>query len=218
MEPQDFQSFFKERLRDRGISLRRASEITGIPLNYLESLASGEIEKLPPWPYLRGYLMRLGRVLDFDPQPWEKEFKEKQAVKTAGPQDKLPQNRFAIKATTKRLWLALGVLVALGYLGFRFYSILGKPQLNVVYPGEPLISVNEETITVWGFSNGDKVFVNRDEVAIGKDRKWQKRIQLQPGLNTVEVSAKKLLGGETKILRQVVYEALSPRTATSTLP
>lgn len=206
-EYQDFSSFLKDRIRDRGLSLKRLSEMSGVPINFLEVLVRGDEEKFPPAPYLRGYLVRLGCVLDFDPESWWKELKEKRELKAAGPQDKLPQNRFAIKTTSKYLWLTMAGLIILGYLGFRFYHILGKPQLAVYYPGETLISVGDGTITVAGASgSGDKVFVNREEVTVGADGRWQKRVQLQPGLNTIEITAKKFLGGETKILRQVVYE------------
>ncbi len=206
-EHQNFSEFLKDRFRDRGLSLKRVSEASGIPMNFLESLVYGDEEKLPPAPYLRGYLVKLGRILDFEPDPWWKELKDKQSLKAAGSQDKLPQNRFALKTTSKYLWLALAALAILGYLGFRIYPILGKPQLTVAYPGEAVSSVGDGTITVWGTSgDGDKVFVNREEIAVGVGGRWQKRLQLQPGLNTIEVTAKKFLGGETKVIRQVVYE------------
>lgn len=215
---QNFSSFLKARLRDRGISLKRVSEASGIPINSLESLLYGNESKFPPAPYLRGYLVKLGRILDFDPDPWWKEFKDKQSLKAAGPGDKLPQNRFAIKTTSKYLWLAIAALAVLGYLGFRFYPILGKPHLAVFYPGESVSFVENEMLTVWGEVRGsDKIFVNHGEVAVGQDGRWQSAVQLQPGLNTIEITAQKFLGGETKILRQVIYEP--PRTAaTFTVP
>lgn len=217
MEQQDFSSFLKDRIRDRGLSLKRLSEASGVPINSLESLIYGNEEKFPPAPYLRGYLIKLGDVLDFDPEPWWKEFKEKQTLKASGPQDRLPYNRFAIKTTHKYLWLTITALIVLGYLGFRFYPIFGKPQLTVIYPKEPLISVKDDTITLTGVANGDKVTVNREEIAVGDDGMWQKRVQLQPGLNTIEITAKKFLGKETKIIRQVIYETPPPTAATSTL-
>lgn len=218
MEDQNFPSFLKGRLRDRGISLKRVSEASGIPINSLESLLYGDEEKFPPAPYLRGYLVKLGQILDFDPDPWWKEFKDKQLLKAAGPEDKLPQNRFAIKTTSKYLWFIIAALAVLGYLGLRFYPILGKPHLAVFSPGEAVSSVENELFTVWGEVRGsDKVFVNRGKVAVGQDGRWQSAVQLQPGLNTIEITAQKFLGGETKILRQVVYEPLRT-AATSTAP
>lgn len=207
MEYQDFSSFINDRLRDRGISLKRVSEVSGIPINFLESLIYGDEERLPPAPYLRAYLVKLGRILGFEPEPWWQEIKSRQSLRVAGPQDKLPQNRFALKTTSRYIWFVVAVLIILGYVGFRFYPILGKPQLMVAYPGEAVNSVGEETITVWGdVGGGSKVFVNREEIAVEAGGMWQKRIQLQPGLNTIEITAKKFLGGETRVLRQVVYE------------
>jgi hypothetical protein len=215
----DFSSFLKDRLRDRGLSLKRVSEASGIPVNFLEGLVYGDEEKLPPAPYLRGYLVKLGRLLDFDYEPLWKEFKDKQTLKISGPEDKLPQNRFAVKTGSKNLWLIAAVILIAGYLGLRLYPITGKPRLNVLSPAQALTSAEAGTLLVSGSAGpGERVFVNREEVKVGEGGGWEKRIDLQPGLNSIEITAKKFLGRETKIIRQVVYEPPTRPAATSTFP
>ena len=66
MDYADFPSFFNERLKERGLTLKRLSELSGISVKHLEALAAGQFDNLPPAPYLRGYLLKLGQVLGFD--------------------------------------------------------------------------------------------------------------------------------------------------------
>ena len=70
MSDLDFSSFLNERLRDKGLTLKKLAETTGIALGHIQKLSEGDFFDLPPTPYLRGYLSRIGRVLDFDPEIW----------------------------------------------------------------------------------------------------------------------------------------------------
>lgn len=205
-EVQNFSSFLQERLAERGVSLKRLAETTGVPLSFLENILTAADKKLPPPPYLRGYLFRLGRALDFDPEPWWKELKEKEDFPAAGPGDKLPENRFAVKVYHRRLWFAAAIAV-LVYLSFQAYlRWWAKPQIEVSYPGAGVTELNTETLNLWGKTkNADKIYINGEEVTVRSDGSWEKNIQLLPGLNTVEITARRFLGGETKILRQVMY-------------
>lgn len=219
----DFSNFLRERMREKGLSLKKLSDASGISPAHLEALLRGHPEELPPAPYLRGYLRRLGEILDFEPEEWWAGFKQEAELSRSGGLDRLPRNRFARQSGSRYFWLLGLVLVLLLYLGFRFTQVFGKPVLTVDYPAAETTHTAEQALVLRGkVSGGDELKVNGESVVLGEDGSWQKEILLQSGLNPLEIKAGKFLGGETSVRRQVIYEPVaastSPETATSTQP
>ena len=72
MPPNDlpFEQFFAEKIKERGVSLKKLSEITGIAPSHIENLLRGDYENMPSAPYFHGYMLHLGAVLDFDGEEW----------------------------------------------------------------------------------------------------------------------------------------------------
>ncbi len=215
-EPQDwnFGQFLRERMKHYNLSLKRLSELSNVSVPHLENFLAGDWDELPPAPYLRGYLLSLSKVLQFDPEIWWLHFKKTDELKISGAQDNLPRNRFALRTGRKYGWLiAVAVILAL-YFGIRFAKIFGRPILIIQNPSEAIVRVSQSPLTISGtVQGGDQLLINSEDANIGPSGDWQKDILLQPGLNTLEVSARKFLGGETRIIRQVVYEP--PTTSTS---
>src|ERR1700690_1518674 len=89
-----FQEFFAMRLKERGVSLKKLSDITGISPTHLENMFHGNLENMPSAPYFRGYLMRIGKVLDFDGEVWWERLRADGLIKNSGELDSLPKNRF----------------------------------------------------------------------------------------------------------------------------
>jgi cytoskeletal protein RodZ len=212
-----FTSFLNERLEKRGMSLRKLSDLSGINLRHLENISRGEYDKLPPAPYLRGYMLKLGEILEFDHEEWWNHFKNQRAAASSGYADKLPRNRFARSAWTKPLAFTIAAIAIVAFLGFRFSKIIGKPDLTVDIK-ESSITVTSERFTVSGMlSNGDRLTINDESIPVNPDGSWAKEILLQPGLNTLEIKAEKVLGRETDIVRQIMYSASeASSTGTST--
>ncbi len=209
-QEKDFSTFLRERIKHHNISLRRLSEMTGISVPHIESFLRGETEELPSAPYLRGYIQKLGKALDFDPEMWWLYFKQAGEVRSSGKEDELPRNRFALRAGKKYGWfIAIGVVLVL-YFGLRFAKIFGQPILMVDNPDQAMVKVSRSVITINGRTKGsDQVLVNTEQVLMDPNGGFSKDVQLQSGLNTIEVDAKKFLGGETRIIRQVIYEPAS---------
>ncbi|MFH0890739.1 MAG: helix-turn-helix transcriptional regulator [Candidatus Liptonbacteria bacterium] len=214
MDNLDFPSFLRDKMKEHNMSLRRLSETTGISLEYLELLLKGNLENLPPVPYLRGYLSRIAETLEFEPEIWWEYFRQAE-LKSSGPRDALPRNRFAPQPVSKHIWWMVVVVVALAYFGFRFTAIFGKPVLLVENPLSDMIQTEESPIVLRGqMKYGDQVFINSESVPL-ENNSWRKEVPLQPGLNTFEIKATKFLGRETKTIRQIFYEP--PLITTSTL-
>jgi len=201
----NFKIFLEEKLKDRGWNLKRLSEISGISLSHLENLVNENFKALPAAPYIRGYLIRLSKILEFDYLIWWEYFQRQNSIKKSGEKDELPKNRFEPKSIFKPILVFLITLLIIFYIVLRFNFIFGKPIIEVNIR-ENILNTNESNFLLEGkVKNADKVFVNSSETNIVNGQ-FKKEILLQPGINTIEIRAQKTLGKETKLIRQIFYE------------
>ncbi len=217
MEYSDLANFLNERMRERGLAPKRLSELTGISVKHLEALREGRVEQLPPPPYLRGYVLKLSQILEFDGDTLWNDLKKIRPIKDSMPTDELPKNRFRKEPIKKYIIPGALAVILIFYFGFRFSEIFGEPVLTVSYPSESVTVVSQNSVSVIGkITNGDTLKVNSETISPKQNGDWEKTISLQPGMNTVEITAKRFLGRETKIIRQIIYE--SPKISSSSIP
>ncbi len=218
-EESNFQTFFSAKVKDRGLSLRKLSETSGIAPAHLDALFYGRYGDLPSAPYVRGYLVRLGKLLDFDGEVWWEQLKKERAMKNSGPADLLPGNRFVRRSPAKLIGIGIVILAVMLYLAFQIPIILGKPKLTVSAPASNPFTTGSSTVVIEGIvRNADSLSLNGDVIPIAPDGSWQKTVLLQDGMNTFQITAKKLLGGETDAIEQVLYQNPALPAASGTLP
>lgn len=198
-----------ERADAKGLNLEKVFHATEIPKHYLEAIFKGEWKKLPASPYVRGYFKKLSPVLDIShSEIWGMYESEAELVRASGSNDRLPENRFAIKRKSyKWAWPFIGLVIVTGYLAFNLDRVMGKPSLMIDSPLSASLVTSLPTFTISGKAGSDdKVFINNEEVFADKSGIFQKDYNLQPGLNTFEVMAKRFLGGENKVIKQIIYQ------------
>jgi Glucodextranase, domain B/Helix-turn-helix domain len=204
----DFANFLNQRMRERGIAAKRLSDMSGISMKHIEALRHGDIERLPSAPYVRGYFTKLGTALDFDGQEWWEKVKEESMPEELGPANDMPKNRFAQKPVRKLIIIGIAAFLLLSYLGFRSYDIIGKPVIAIDSPHDQMSVVDANWISLKGTAkNTDSFKINGEQIQLGQNGAWEKTVTLEPGINTIEFDAQKFLGRETKVIRQVVYQA-----------
>lgn len=219
MSDQSFQQFLNERLRERGLTLKRLSELSGVNLKYLEQLSNGSFEELPAAPYLRGYIVKISEILEFDHETWWKFIKREEGLKTSGGEDQLPKNRFARERTPRPFWIAALIVLAVLFFGVRASRILGRPTLTISNLTEETLTTSSDRFTIEGtITGGNKVVVNNESVDVGADGSWSKSVILEPGINLIEIKGRKFLGNEVTAIRRIVYEAPSAPTSTEPVP
>ncbi len=215
LENLDFAQFLRGRLKERGFNLKKLSEVSGVSAKHLEALASGNFQHLPSAPYFRGYVARLGQILDFDGEFWWKKLREAESVKSSEKSDEPSENRF-VRAKNKKIaaWIAAAALMIILFFGFGLARISGKPVIKITSPsGNPAI-VDTAQIDITGtLKNASELYVNGELVNPSPDGSWTKTVLLGAGANSFEILAKKFLGGETKIVEQIIYEP--PATTTT---
>ncbi len=218
-----FEEFLAARMREKGISLKRLTEMTGIAPAHLENMLSGHFEGLPSAPYFRGYLLRLGKILDFEGEAWWKRLQKGNAARRSGPSDELPRNRF-IKQSAPPNWIWIGgaaVLLVAIYLGLELSHIVGKPKLAVTMPPEnPYITASNTLVLAGVAAGADTLYLSNgnassaEEIMMAPDGSWRKPVLLENGPNAFQLTAKKFLGSETVITQEIIYQ---PAAATSSV-
>ena len=83
--------FLRDRMKEKGISLKKLSDATGISINHIENMLRGDFESVPATPYFRGYLIRLGQELDFTARPGGKRSSRKKRSESRGRTTRCPK-------------------------------------------------------------------------------------------------------------------------------
>lgn len=217
MENESFNIFLGEKLRDKNISIEKLSELSGVSIKYLENMLKGDPEHLPSAPYLRGYFMKIGEVLNFDGEEAWKLWNDRSEVNRSGSLDRLPINRFARKSMTKYIWLSILPVLVLIYLAVQLPRIFGTPLLYIEYPKtNPTSSFTDRVVVSGTLQNGKELYVNGERVPLEDSGAWQKGVLLQAGQNNIEITAKKFLGRSVVVEKQIFYEAPAIATTTAT--
>ncbi len=209
MEHHSLKKFFEERLQSREINLERLAQKTGVAERHIEAILSGDLEKLPAAPYIRGYLMKIAQALDLDVNEVMLTYRQETSLRTSGAKDVLPSNRFRLTSSTnpRLILFSAGGALALLVFGFFLFRVLNRPTLRITVPVLPVTTVTERELVIQGSINaGDKIIIGGDEVPTNARGEFSYPYTLEPGLNTIEFVATKILGRETRMTRQVVYQ------------
>lgn len=220
METASLKELLREHIELKGLSPKKIADMTGIPDRYIEMLLEGDTSKLPPSPYVHGYIAKLSGLLNFDKETMWRLYQKESSLMKSGREDRLPNNRFAVKSIS-RGWTAFGFIATICLLfgGYNAYGIIAAPEIAITVPASEGSTVAQETILLQGKTNPAYVVtVNGSEVYVGKDGLFQKELQLQEGINTVEFVVRKFLGKEAHVVRHIIYavpptETEKPTTA-----
>jgi cytoskeletal protein RodZ len=202
-----FTEFFNHKLKERGFTLKQLSDTTGIAIKHLENFGNGRFEHLPSAPYVHGYFVKLGDILGFDPDEWWDRIKEEDTVHRSGAADRMPDNRFNRLQGRALLWGLIIVGLVGIYIAARFTTIIGEPRLILTEPTADISSVSASTLVFRGtIKNGDSLTIDGASVYLSQDGSFSADVLLRPGANTIELKAKKILGREITLTREVYYD------------
>lgn len=202
----------------KGLTAADVAKKAGAPEHYVVALFAGEKKSLPALPYMRQYLAKIADVLGLPADAVIGKFKEECAAMHSGSFDTLPGNRFALPSYRKHYSIGIIVMVAIIVIGVIARSgFFGQPSLSVTMPEsdtEPFIAASS-TITLAGrLSPGDTLLINGEHVAAQGDGSFSTDFELLPELNSIEFIARRFLGRQVVVRRQVYYEPSQPATTT----
>ncbi len=198
-----------DRLTLKELTPERTASLTGIPEQYIIAILEDKKDKLPPLPYIRGYLLKLADALEMSREEILQMYKNEFIEKVSGSADRLPGNRFALPSF-KRRWIFIVLGLALIILGFSFSGrIFGQPRLDLTMPdpNENPYLVGSPTITLTGrIDPGDELLINNQPATVDATGAFSKEYRLDPELNTITFTVKRFLGKELTVTKQVYYK------------
>ncbi len=204
----NLQTIIEEALEQKNLNYEKLAALTGIPEKYIISLQSQELNRLPAYPYIRGYLKKICEILSLNFEESWKIYQKELSHKTSGAFDKLPINRFAIQKINKKN-VATGIVIAilLVFFALNFNNFFGKPYLEITNPQDSLSTVSSSSINLAGKINPmDKLTINEKDIITDLNGSFESAYELQPGLNTIEFKVRKLLGKENSQIKQIILE------------
>jgi hypothetical protein len=209
MENKLLKDILREEMQAKGYTPQRVRRETGIAERYVFAFMEGDYKRLPAAPYVRGYLITIGRLLNLNGADlWKLYEQEGEHSKTSGAFDTLPSNRYALKRFSRK-WVISGIigvlLVIYGVMnGNRF---LGVPSLVIEFPHDEITTSAESPVTLRGrIDPRDILSIGGEAVSIDQEGNFAREYPLEPGLNIIEFSVKKLLGREKRVERNIIYE------------
>lgn len=201
-----------EALKLKGLTLDKLSQLTGVSERSLALLIEEKFDKLPPAPYVHGYLVKIAEVLNLDGQKlWQEYLKNNSDIRRSGQADILPPNRFAVQRMNKKvIVVSIIIAIVLIYGAFRLPGLFGQPELKISDLSDNTTVVQDSNFTVRGIMNpADELLVNGEAVYPDKDGNFQKNILLQSGFNNIIFQTKKLLGKTHTVTKQIFYQIKS---------
>lgn len=214
MEGQSFKTLLAEAMEIKNINHEKLAQFTGIPKHFIIAIENADINHLPSSPYVRNYIKKISEILDLNEEDLWKNYEKDLEYKQSGEFDKMPSNRFALrKASKKKIVLISGIIILLIIIILNYKNIVGLPYLEINNPTKELASVIDSKIILAGKINPqDKLTINGAETSSDTFGNFQYPFNLQPGLNTIEFTVKKLIGKEKTVVKQIMYEPLATNT------
>jgi len=197
-----------EAMKRKGVSLERLEIASGVSERHIISIVEGNAKKLPAAPYLRGYLLKIGKAIDLDGEElWRELSKERETIRRAGAEDRLPEGAPWKKRGNMKM-AAMGVgttLIVFAILIQIFRS--DNPGIKFENLNEEITETKERIFMVQGKLNPSfKLMLGEEEIVIKEEGAFEKEVILEPGFNTLIFVAKKPLGKEHKFPKQIFYE------------
>ncbi|MFC1687470.1 helix-turn-helix domain-containing protein [Patescibacteria group bacterium] len=200
---------------DRGEDLSLVASHLRIQPKYLAAIEAGNYLVLPGEVYVKNFLRQYAKYLDVNPDTVIHLYKRESGVfrpqqkRTA--QKDLEQGKNLPKAflTPRVLRKAFVVMIILGiivYLGFETQRIIKPPEIVIFFPPDNL-RIIERSVTIRGETEPEAlIHINNEEVIPDELGAFEEEVELQEGLNTLIITAKKPRSAEQEVIRTVLVE------------
>lgn len=211
MEEQEkkFSVIIFEAMRSRGLDMDKLSQITGVSDRYIKFIIEEKFDKLPSAPYAHGYIIRIANALNLDSDKlWQEYAKDNENIKRSGKEDKMPENRFITQIKAPKILLIILPLLILAIFGItRTLYYVDNPDLEFQNLNNDVTMSTSSSFFIKGKINKDyKLTLNNSEVLLERDGTFKKEVSLESGFNTFIFKAKKILGKEHSVSKQIFYQ------------
>ncbi len=197
---------------ERKLKIEAIAKKLLIQKSYLEALESGDRRKLPKGVYSRNFLREYARFLGLDHRALIDQF-EKEAIKPIQAKSNLFDRRIVAKrhlvsmpAVVRNTIIVIAAIFCFVYLGFLVKKIFEPPFLVIDKPPAD-ITVTERQLDINGRTEPEsEIRINGQIVQVGGNGAFNETVYLEPGLNTIAVTAKKKYSRSTSVVRNILLQ------------
>lgn len=211
-------SILKEAREARRLTFDEVEKATKIRAKFLEAIEADDYSTLPSQAYAKGFVKNYGEFLGISSGTilafFRRQTREvgKSAILPKGVARSLGRTWFQLTPGRFLIFLFVGLVGAfLVYLSLQYRQLQNSPGLSLEAPAENT-SVLTKKIEVLGTTDPDAtVTVNGISVLIRSDGKFFDQVTLEPGDNTITVTATSRFGKITTVARKVTYQTEEAR-------
>jgi len=191
------------------ILLEDVEKATKIRKKFLEAIEADDYTIIPSIAYAKGFVKNYSEFLKLDSQKTLAFFRRQS--QDIPKQSLLPKKSMGSENTLFRLTpgrfliLLFGIctLVFLSYFIFQYRNLQKIPILSIEKPQQEKI-VEDKKVDVLGNTSPDAtVMVNGVSVLVRSDGKFFDQVSLDPGINTITITATSRYGKSTTVVRKV---------------
>lgn len=193
------------------LTFEQVEKATKIRAKFLTALERNEFVKLPPGTFTKGliknYAAYLGLSVEETMAFYRRQVDEERARVVPEPRSREALKRFRL---TPQIFTIASISFLLacffGYLIFSYFKFAGNPTLVVNQPKNNVV-VSADKIEVAGRLDPDaSLVVNNEFVPTSEDGDFKVDVPLEPGLNTLTITATNKFKRQTTITRNVRLE------------
>ncbi len=201
----------KEAREKSFLSLDELSRQTKISKKHLIALEECRFEDIPyASVYQKNFLKKYAEILNLPVDDILNQFVEEEVSphkKEEKVNKEIHRKKFQNLPSLLRLIFTLAIVLSLvAYIGWQIQTLIKPPELILFSPENGLVTADYE-LTIRGQTNQEaKIYINGLEITSTGDGQFSEVITLSPGVNTINISAKKKNGKTTEITRYVVFK------------
>lgn len=195
---------------------------TKIRGKYLTKIEENDYS-IPNDVYIRGFVQAYGNYLGLDGAALAKQY-EKERGGLKDPERAAPQPfKEAKLALTPKLAVAGATLLVVAiigsYLAWQFSALAAAPHVDLTSPISDQV-ITGGVVEVSGKATpGTDVFINDSPILVDADGKFDDKLALSDGLNTIQITAKNKLGKTTTVSRNILaHNSQVPTDLTKLVP
>lgn len=189
-----------------GLSIEELGKRASVQPKYIAAIEAGRYDQTPGPTYVRGFLRSISRVLNLSTDMVIARFDNEPFPAVHGEQPRPSPRRYLSYRTVRLLGVVVVLLAAFVYFGVQIVRIVAPPPLTVSHPATDIM-VTEPQVLLEGKTEPEvDVAVNGRAIQVDSQGAFQETLDLQPGVNTLEVTARKKRSRTATIIRRVLVE------------
>lgn len=196
------------------IDIRTASNAIKVPGKYLTALEKNRFNDLPKAKIFRlNYLKKYANFLHLNEEETEEQFIKENGLKNIEqihPKKFLKNTPlFSISIFARNFLITSFLLMFIAYLAWQVKGILEPPKLVIYNPAEG-ITIMDNQINVQGETDNEcRLTINGQEIRADEKGRFNLKVDLSHGLNTIVISAIKKHGKVSTITRHIVVKSFT---------